>query len=86
MKKVLLLILIGFTVVSIFTIMFTIQESSTFTNFEDDNGDNGDDHIIISHLNINHVDNIEKVFEIPKDLGYHPSFDYFRVSNLNIIH
>lgn len=84
MEKVFLLIFIGFTVVSIFTIMFTIQESSTFTNFTEDNGDNGDDNISMSCFNINHI---EESFEIfLKDLDYRAFFDYFRVSNLIIIH
>ncbi|NHJ24826.1 MAG: hypothetical protein EAX89_09640 [Candidatus Lokiarchaeota archaeon] len=42
MKKVLLIILLGFILTSILTITYTIQISSTFSNFSDDNGGNGD--------------------------------------------
>ncbi|MFX1391450.1 MAG: hypothetical protein ACFE9Z_15405 [Promethearchaeota archaeon] len=51
MKKLLILILIGFITVSIFTIIFTVQSSRTFT-FEDDNGDNGDDHYSLNDMNL----------------------------------
>ena len=47
MKKLLLIILLGFLVVSIVTILFTIQYIPTFRNFDDEddtNGDNNDDH------------------------------------------
>lgn len=46
MKKILMIILIGFIAVSILTIMFTIQSIPTFRDFDDDdsNGDNNDDH------------------------------------------
>ena len=42
MKKVLVIVLFGFIAVSILTVVFTIQVSNTF-QFEDDNGDNGND-------------------------------------------
>ncbi|MFX1452323.1 MAG: hypothetical protein ACFFCM_15905 [Promethearchaeota archaeon] len=51
MKKLLIIILVGFIVVSILTIMFTIQNINTFT-FEDDNGDNNDDNLIMMNLNL----------------------------------
>ncbi len=53
MKKLLVIILVAFIIVSILTIMFTFQASSTFNNFTDDDGDNGDDHVNLGTLNIN---------------------------------
>jgi hypothetical protein len=44
MKKLLLIVLLGFVLISILAVMFTFQSSNTF-NFEE-NGDNGDDHVI----------------------------------------
>lgn len=52
MKKLLLIILIAFIIVSILTIMFTFQASSTFSNFIGDDGDNGDVYFSFSNLNI----------------------------------
>ena len=45
MKKMLMLILVCFVSVSIFTVVFTIQMSSTFEEFEgeDEEEDNGND-------------------------------------------
>ena len=42
MKKILVIVLLGFITVSILTLVFTFQVSNTF-QFEDDNGDNGND-------------------------------------------
>jgi hypothetical protein len=37
--------------VSIFAVIFTVESSRTFT-FEDDNGDNGDDHLSLTDMNL----------------------------------
>jgi len=84
MKKVLLIILLGFIVVSIITIMFTIQESNTFTNFEEDNSDNGDDCIRMSYLDNDNIKNKLKIF--PEDLVDYSFWNYFKVSNFIMIH
>ena len=61
MKKVLLIILLGFIVVSILVIMFTVQIIPTFRGFEDDNGDNDDDHfndLILTPVNFDDLNSI----------------------------
>ncbi len=64
MKKVLLIILIGFIVVSILTIMFTIQSIHTFRDFDEhnDNGDNNDDHYNDSNLDRVNTDGLNNFF------------------------
>ena len=52
MKKILLITAIAFIIISIFAIMFTFQASSTFRNFTDDNGDNGDDQFNPTNINL----------------------------------
>lgn len=70
MKKILLFAAVAFIIVSILAIMFTFQASSTFRNFTDDNGDNGDDHINPSNINQfldNHIDKREGSYIRIKD-------------------
>jgi hypothetical protein len=70
MKKILIITAIAFIIVSILAIMFTFQASSTFRNFSDDNGDNGEDHFSISDLNLIQEICIESFEELYKDIYY----------------
>ncbi len=70
MKKILLIAAIAFIIVSILAIMVTFQASSTFRNFTDGNGDNGDDHINPSNINQfldNHIDKKEDSYMLIED-------------------
>lgn len=49
MKKLLIIIIIGFIFVSFLAVMFTIQNVNRFT-FNDDNGGNGEDYISLIDL------------------------------------
>ncbi len=79
MKKILLITTVAFIIASILAIMFTFQASSTFRNFSDDNGDNGDDNVNLSNLNLiqnNYIENKEDLNILIKE-------QYFTVNYRN---
>jgi len=88
-KKLLLIIFVGFVIISILAIMFTFQRVSTFT-FEDDNGDNGDDNISIS--NLDDIENkltifpkVNKQFNVKINaLKLKYNFTIFKIVNIKI--
>jgi hypothetical protein len=70
MKKILIITVVAFIIVSILAIILTFQASSTFRNFSDDNGENGDDHFNLSDLNLiqdNYINFVEKCHSFYKD-------------------
>ena len=77
MKKLLLIIVIAFVFISILTIMFTFQASSTFNNFTGDGGENGDDNI---HLNIPNINQDKNVVPVEDSYIYVEEQFYHRIN------
>jgi len=69
MKKLLIIILFAFIIISIFTIMFTFQMSSTFRDFSDEDEDEDEDEDDDEPENDNHTNSyFEKSYKsIPQE-------------------
>lgn len=86
MKKLLILIMIGFVLTSIFTLIFTIQFSSTLGEFsEDDNGDGDDfDNFFINDFEIvkqgKYKENLNRT-EMLYSEHNHKNHDYYNIKN-----
>ena len=60
MKKVLIIAILMFVFVSIFTIIFTTQVINNFTGFEDDGDDGDDDFASNGQISFDFIRNIKK--------------------------